>query len=250
MKKHPFVILGLALATGLWAADDASILKTDRDRMSYGLGMDIGRNITNQQIEVSAEALAAGLKAVISRTPPLLTDQQAQEAMSAFRTEMMNKRNERMKAQQEQMKAQAEKGKQEGVAFLTENKKKEGVTVLPSGLQYKVYTTGTGSKPTTNDTVVAHYRGTFIDGKEFDSSYRTGGPVSFKLNQVIKGWQEALQLMPVGSKWKLFVPAELGYGETGQPPKIPAHAALVFDVELVRIEDPAAANKPTQPASK
>jgi FKBP-type peptidyl-prolyl cis-trans isomerase len=209
--------------------------------------MDIGRNITNQQIEVNAEALAAGLKAVVNRTAPLLTDQQAQEAMSAFRTEMMNKRNERMKAQQEQVKAQALKGKQEGVTFLAENRKKEGITTLPSGLQYKVYTAGTGPKPTTHDTVVAHYRGTFIDGKEFDSSYRTGGPVAFKLNQVIKGWQEALQLMPVGSKWKLFVPSELAYGEAGQPPKIPAHAALVFDVELVRIENPPAA-PPAGPA--
>jgi FKBP-type peptidyl-prolyl cis-trans isomerase FklB len=224
-------------------------LKTERDKMSYGLSMDIGRNITNQQIEVSVEALTAGIKAVVNRTAPLLTEQQVQEAMTAFRTEMMNKRNERMKKQQEQMKANAEKGKLEGQAFLAENKKKEGVVTLPSGLQYKVYTAGTGRKPTSNDTVVTHYRGSFIDGKEFDSSYRSGGPVTFKVTQVIKGWQEALQLMPVGSKWKLFVPAELAYGDVGQPPKIPAHAALLFDIELISIEDPAAANKSDKPKS-
>jgi len=236
-------MFGLALAIGLWAADDSAALKTQRDKISYALGMDIGRNITNQQIEINADALAAGIKAVVTGAKPLLTDQELQEAMNAFRTEMQAKRTERFKQQAERTKVQGEQSKKDGETFLAENKKKEGVVTTPSGLQYKIYTAGTGRRPGSNDTVTTHYRGTLIDGKEFDSSYRNGAPVTFAVNRVIKGWQEALQLMPVGSKWKLFIPANLAYGEQGQPPKIPGNSPLIFDLELMGVEDASATNK-------
>ena len=245
MKQPLLAVLGLGLATSLWAAEDNSPLKTPKDKMSYGVGMDIARTITNVQVEVNPDALAAGLKAMLTGSKSLLNDLELQEALNAFRTERQTKAADRAKHQAEQareqtekVKAAGEKIKREGETFLAENKKKEGVITLPSGLQYKVYAAGTGRKPASNDTVASNYRGTFIDGKEFDSSYRTSGPVTFPVNRVIKGWQEALQLMPVGSKWKLFVPPGLAYGEVGQPPKIPGNSVLLFDLELVGIEEP------------
>jgi FKBP-type peptidyl-prolyl cis-trans isomerase len=243
MKRYLLAFLGLGLAINLWAADNAPQLNTPKEKMSYGLGVDIGRSLTNRQVEVNADALTAGLKAVLTGTKPLLSDQEVQEALNAFRAEMQAKMSERMRQQQETAKTQGEKSKKEGEAFLAENKKKEGVIALPSGLQYKVYTAGTGRKPSSTDTVVTHYRGTLTDGKEFDSSYRNGEPVTFPVNRVIKGWQEALQLMPVGSKWKVFIPSDLAYGERGSPPKIPPHSVLVFDLELLGIADPASTNK-------
>lgn len=215
--------------------------------MSYGLGMDIGRNITNQQIQVEAEALAAGLKAILTGAKPLLTDEEMQEALNNLRAELQAKRVERAKQQAERVKAQAEQAKKDGEAFLAENKKKEGVITLPSGLQYKVYAQGSGPKPSSSDTVTTHYRGTFIDGKEFDSSYRTGGPVSFKVNEVIRGWQEALQLMSVGSKWRLFIPPHLAYGEAGHA-NIPPNSTLIFDLELLGIATTVDTHKPGSPS--
>jgi len=245
MKLQLLAVLGLSLATSLWAADDGSPLKTPKDKMSYGVGMDIARTMTNLQVEVNPDALAAGLKALLTGSKPLLNDQELQEALNAFRAQRQAKAAERAKQQAQQAKQQTDKVKaaseqikREGEAFLAENKKKEGIITLPSGLQYKVYAAGTGRKPSSNDTVVTNYRGTFIDGREFDSSYRAGGPVTFPVNRVIKGWQEALQLMPVGSKWKLFVPPGLAYGEVGQPPKIPGNSVLLFDLDLVAIEEP------------
>jgi FKBP-type peptidyl-prolyl cis-trans isomerase len=236
MKVKLALILGLALS--LSAADENQILKTQRGKMSYGLGMDIGRNITNQQVEVDADALAAGLKAILTGAKPALSEQEAQEAISAFRTEMANKRAERAKQMEEKRKESTAKAKQEGEAFLAENKKKPGVVALPSGLQYKILTTGHGPKPNSNDTVITHYRGTLIDGTEFDSSYRRSETVSFPVRNVIKGWQEALQLMPVGSKWQLFIPSDLAYGERGSGAKIPPNSTLLFDIELVGIQEP------------
>ena len=245
MKQQLLAVLGVGLATSLWAAEEGTPLKTPKDKMSYGVGMDIARTLTNLQVEVNPDALAAGLKAMLTGSKPLLNDQELQEALNAFRTQRQTQAAERAKRQADQAREQTEKVKaggekirKEGEAFLAENKKKEGVITLPSGLQYKVYAAGTGRKPSSNDTVVTNYRGTFIDGKEFDSSYRAGGPVTFPVNRVIKGWQEALQLMPMGSKWKLFVPPGLAYGEVGQPPKIPGNSVLLFDLELVGIGDP------------
>jgi FKBP-type peptidyl-prolyl cis-trans isomerase len=134
------------------------------------------------------------------------------------------------------MKVAGEMNKKEGVEFLTANKSKEGVVMLPSGLQYKILTAGSGPKPTASDTVVCNYRGTLISGAEFDSSYKRGQPASFPVNGVIKGWTEALQLMPVGSKWQLFVPSELGYGDRGAGADIGPGATLIFEVELLSIQ--------------
>jgi FKBP-type peptidyl-prolyl cis-trans isomerase len=144
---------------------------------------------------------------------------------------------------QEKQKEMAEKNKKDGETFLAENKKKAGVVTLPSGLQYKVITAGTGKKPAATDKVVTHYRGTLVDGTEFDSSYRRGETVSFPVTGVIKGWQEALQLMPVGSKWQLFIPPDIAYGDAARP-KIPGGSVLLFDLELISIDDGTGAEKP------
>jgi FKBP-type peptidyl-prolyl cis-trans isomerase FklB len=157
--------------------------------------------------------------------------------------------NETRKAQEEKMQQASMTNKKEGTAFLEANKTKEGVKVLPSGLQYKVLKEGTGPKPSAADTVVCNYRGTLIDGKEFDSSYKRGEPATFPVNGVIKGWTEALQLMPVGSKWQLFLPADLAYGDRGAGADIGPGATLIFEVELMSIQQakPAEA-KPAEPA--
>jgi len=159
----------------------------------------------------------------------LLTEDEARATLTQLQTEVRSK-------QQEKMKVAGELNKKEGVEFLAANKSKEGVVILPSGLQYKILTEGTGPKPTASDTVVCNYRGTLISGAEFDSSYKRGQPASFPVNGVIKGWTEALQLMPVGSKWQLFVPAELGYGDRGAGADIGPGATLIFEVELLSIQ--------------
>ena len=159
----------------------------------------------------------------------LLTEDEARTTLTQLQTEVRSK-------QQEKMKVAGEMNKKEGVEFLAANKTKEGVVILPSGLQYKILTAGTGPKPTASDTVVCNYRGTLISGAEFDSSYKRGQPASFPVNGVIKGWTEALQLMPVGSKWQLFVPAELGYGDRGAGADIGPGATLIFEVELLSIQ--------------
>ena len=234
-------ILGLSLAFTLGgiAADEATAVKTPKGKMSYGLGMDIGRNITNTLIELDADALAAGLKAVISGGKPLLNEQEAREAMTDFRTQMQAKRADAQKAMQEKNKEQGAKNKKDGEAFLAENKKNDKeVKTTPSGLQYKILKQGTGKIPSGNEKVIAHYRGTLIDKTEFDSSYKRGEPMKFDVHGVIKGWTEALLMMPVGSKWQLFIPSDLAYGDAGRPPTIPPGSTLLFDIELIGIEEP------------
>lgn len=223
----------------LSAADDSSALKTQKDKVSYAIGMDIGKNLTNQLIDINPEVLAAGLKASYTGSKTSLTMEESTEVMGALRKEMQAKfqakQAERSKEMAEKNKEATEKNKKEGEAFLAENKKKPGVVTLPSGLQYKVITMGTGKKPTATDTVVTHYRGTFIDGKEFDSSYKRGETFETPVIRVIKGWTEALLLMPVGSKWQLTIPSELAYGPGGQG--IPPNSTLLFDMELIAIKD-------------
>ncbi|HEY0455895.1 MAG TPA: FKBP-type peptidyl-prolyl cis-trans isomerase, partial [Verrucomicrobiae bacterium] len=198
---------------------------------------------------VDPELIAKGLRDMISSNKTLLSEEQAREVMMNFRKEMQAKNTDRMKKMQaqqaEKTKDDSEKNKREGDAFLAENKKKPGVITTPSGLQYKVITMGTGRKPTENDTVITHYRGTFIDGKEFDSSYRRGEPFITPVTKVIKGWTEALEMMPVGSKWQLVLPPTLAYGQGG--PGIPPNSVLLFDMELVGIQDsPSAAATPAK----
>ena len=208
-------------------------LKTPKDKLSYAIGMNVGKNLQRQSIDVDPAILMQGLKDTMAGGKTLLTEQEAQSVLTEMQAEARKK-------QEEKMKLAGEANKKEGDAFLAANKTKEGVVTLPSGLQYKVIKQGTGPKPTATDSVVCNYRGTLIDGKEFDSSYKRGEPATFPVNGVIKGWTEALQLMPVGSKWQLFVPADLAYGARGAGPDIGPDSTLIFEVELMSIQPPKA----------
>lgn len=229
MKLLLTAILGIALLTAQVSAAEKTALKSEKDKVSYSIGLSIGNNFKNQSVDVDVDVLAKGVKDAISGNKPLMTEKEVQETMMAFQNEMKTK-------QAEHAKVLGEKNKKEGEAFLAENKKKEGVKTTASGLQYKVIKDGNGKKPKATDTVTVHYKGTLIDGTEFDSSYKRGEPTSFPVNQVIAGWTEALQLMNVGSKWQLFIPANLGYGDRGAGPQIGPNAALIFEVELVSLK--------------
>jgi len=205
----------------------ALALKTQKDKFSYALGMNLGTSLQKQSVPVDPAILARGLRdALAGKTQ--MTDDDARAAIMAVQTEMRKK-------MEDSKQAMGGANKKQGDAFLAANKAKEGVTTLPSGLQYKILTAGTGPKPTATDSVVCNYRGTLLNGKEFDSSYKRGQPATFPVNGVIKGWTEALQLMPVGSKWQLFVPADLAYGDRGAGADIGPGATLIFEVELMSI---------------
>ncbi len=204
-------------------------LTTPKDKFSYALGMNLGTSLHRQSVPVDPNILARGLKDSLAGGKTLLTEEQAKAALAEVQNEMRKK-------QQEQMQEAGEMNKKEGEAFLAANKGKDGVVVLPSGLQYKILTAGTGPKPAASDTVVCNYRGTLINGTEFDSSYKRGQPSTFPINGVIKGWTEALPLMPVGSKWQLFIPSELAYGERAPGPEIGPNSTLIFEVELLSIQ--------------
>jgi FKBP-type peptidyl-prolyl cis-trans isomerase len=206
-----------------------SALTTDKEKASYALGMNIGRGLSKQPVDVDAAAVARGLKDAMSGGKTLLTDEEAAAALATLQDQVK-------KATEAKMEELAAENKKAGDAFLAENKTKEGVVSLPSGLQYKILTAGTGPKPAATDTVVCQYKGTLLDGTEFDSSYKRGQPATFAVGRIIKGWTEALELMPVGSKWQLFIPADLAYGERGAGGVIPPNATLIFEVELVSIQ--------------
>jgi FKBP-type peptidyl-prolyl cis-trans isomerase len=192
--------------------------------------MDLGHQFHSLGIEVDPAIFSQGLSDALAGGKTRLTQEEVRAAISEMQAEIRGKQAEaRSKAMQE--------GKQAGEAFLADNKKKEGVVTLPSGLQYKIVKEGTGKKPSLEDTVVCQYRGTLIDGTEFDSSYKRGQPATFPVKGVIKGWTEALQLMPVGSTWMLYIPSELAYGEQGAGGTIGPNATLIFQVELVSIKD-------------
>jgi FKBP-type peptidyl-prolyl cis-trans isomerase FklB len=210
-------------------------LPTAKDKLSYAIGMNIGVGMHKDDLDVNPDVLLRGLKDGLSGGKTLMTDEQAREEITQLRTQMMAKMQ--AKAQQE-----SEANKKAGDAFLAENKTKPGVVALPSGLQYKILKEGTGPKPTATDSVKCNYKGTLINGTEFDASEKHGGPQTFPVTGVIKGWTEALQLMPVGSKWQLFVPADLAYGARGAGGDIGPNEALIFEVELVSIEQPKAAS--------
>ncbi|HYT20514.1 MAG TPA: FKBP-type peptidyl-prolyl cis-trans isomerase [Candidatus Polarisedimenticolia bacterium] len=207
-------------------------LKTQKDKVSYALGANLGMNLHKQSVDVDTAIVLRGLKDALGGGKLLLTDDEARATLTQLQTDLRNK-------QMEKMKEAADLNKKAGTEFLEANKAKEGVVTLPSGLQYKILTEGTGPKPTATDTVSCNYRGTLLDGTEFDSSYKHGQPASFPVTGVIKGWTEALQLMPVGSKWQLFVPSELAYGDRGADPRsgIGPSATLIFEVELLSIQE-------------
>ena len=210
-------------------AQDAAALKTDKDKLSYAMGMDLGGQLKANAVEIDPALFIEGLRAALAGGKTLLTDAEAKAAISKLQMAMVSK-------QAAAAKAAGEKNKTEGDAFLAANRAKPGVVTLPSGLQYKILTTGTGRKPTAADTVVCQYRGTTLDGKEFDSSYKTGQPATFPLDKVIKGWTEVLQLMPVGSKWQVFIPSNLAYAERGAGTNIGSNATLIFEIELIAIK--------------
>jgi len=205
------------------------VLKTDKDKVSYALGMNLGANLKRDSVDIDTAIFVRALKDTVAGGKTLLTDSEARAALTQLQTVVRNK-------QMEKMKVAGEANKKEGDSFLAANKTKDGIVTLPSGLEYKILTQGTGPKPAATDTVVCNYRGTLINGTEFDSSYKRGQPATFPVTGVIKGWTEALQLMPVGSKWQLFLPAELAYGERGPSPEIGPNSTLVFEVELLSIQ--------------
>jgi FKBP-type peptidyl-prolyl cis-trans isomerase FklB len=216
------------------------VLKNDVDKLSYSFGLNMGSNIKAQSIDVDAEAIYRGIQDGLGGKTPLMTQQEIQSIQDHFRRELMAKREARASEMREKNKAEGEK-------FLAENAKKEGVKELPGGLQYKVIKEGAGPKPQATDRVKVQYRGRLLDGKEFDSSYKRGPePATFGVNQVIKGWTEALTNMPVGSHWELYIPSDLAYGPRGSGAMIEPNSTLIFDVDLVDIVK---AEPPPQPVT-
>ncbi len=226
--KFLTIFLLLILAVPVFGEEKLN-LKDERDKTSYSIGFNIGTNIKSQSIDVSIDALLQGIRDALSGNKALMSPGEINETLSDFQKEMMAKQVQRIKQL-------AEKNKKESDAFLEDNKKKEGIITLPSGLQYKVLKEGQGGTPQLTDTVTVHYRGTFVDGSEFDSSYKRGEPAVFRVNGVIPGLSEALQLMKAGSKWQIFIPPDLAYGERGAGQSIEPNKTLIFEVELLSFE--------------
>jgi FKBP-type peptidyl-prolyl cis-trans isomerase FklB len=242
MKKILVVVVGMLLVAGACSSAFAedSALTTKKDKVSYALGMLVGKDFKGQNIDLDTNVFMKGFNDSFSGAKPALTDEEMQKTMTEFQTEMKTKF-------EADRKAQAEKNKKEGDEFLAANAKKEGVKTTASGLQYKVLKEGAGAPPKATDSVKVNYKGTLIDGTEFDSSYKRGEPVTFKANQVIPGWTEALQLMKPGSKYEIFVPSKLAYGENGAGRVIPPNATLIFEVELLEVNPLDAAKKTETP---
>jgi FKBP-type peptidyl-prolyl cis-trans isomerase FklB len=228
MKYSTITVLALGLMYGVCCADDAKTakikttntieLKNDNDKVLYSLGYELGKDISRQELELTPEVLLRGVEDAISGGKPLVNTSQRQAALKQIKE------------------TRAQHNLEQSQTFLAANAKKEGVQTLPSGLQYKVITPGEGKSPTDKDTVMVHYRGTLIDGSEFDSSYERGKPATFALRKVIKGWQEGLRLMKEGAKWELYIPPDLAYGKHGRPQAIPPNSALIFEVELLKVK--------------
>jgi len=257
VKKRIFVlmlVLGCLLVISLYAANESSkesdeekaaapvvekvvavqpekqkepLFETEMDKVSYAIGAQLGQNFKRQKIEIRIESLIRGLRDATAGKELALTEEQMKQIMTSFSQRMMAKRKELQKAD-------AAKNLAAGKAFLAANGKKEGVKVLPSGLQYKILKEGTGRSPTAEDKVKTHYRGTLLDGTEFDSSYKRNKPAEFAVKAVIKGWTEALQLMKEGATWELYIPPDLAYGARGNR-NIPGNSTLIFQVELIEI---------------
>jgi len=263
MKRTRILIaVGLFSALAAYAQEDTTsatpsaspAFTDDKDKISYSVGADIGQTLKKLQLELNQNVLIQGLSDVLSDRPTAMTDQELQQTLQAFQQNMMQKQQAELTKKQAEMKVTAEKNKEAGKEFLAKKVKESGVKKTESGLQYQVLKEGKGDKPKDSDVVQIKYSGTTIDGKEFDSSAKnnSGGPnspesdkpVSLPVNGVIKGWGEALKLMPVGSKWKLYVPSELAYGDEGAGDDIAPGSTLVFNVELVSIEKGSGSNPP------
>lgn len=223
-KLTAVICAGIVLLAGPAYSDDT--VKTDTQKFSYAIGFQIGQNLKNQDLgELDTKALTQAISDVLKDQKLKLSMDEMQKAVHAKQQTLMAERQ-----------AKGEKAKVAGEKFLAENKKKPGIVTLDSGIQYKVITEGKGKKPTLKDTVVANYRGTLIDGTEFDSSYKRGQPATFPLNGVIKGWQDVLPLMTEGSKWQVFIPSDLAYGSRGAGANIGPNETLIFDIELVKVQ--------------
>jgi FKBP-type peptidyl-prolyl cis-trans isomerase len=237
-------LLVLLISVGLYAEQKAAQTQpqsapsmTEKEKTSYSIGLNIGLNLHEQEVQVDFPTLSKGIQDGLANSKPALSEAEIRAALMTLQKQVAERQDARKKAT-------AEKNSKEADTFLTANKAKQGVVTLPSGLQYKVITQGKGPKPVSTDTVVTHYKGTFMDGKQFDSSYDRGEPATFTVNGVIPGWTEALQLMPVGSKWQLWVPSKLAYGENGFQNVIPPNATLVFEIELISIQPKKAEAEP------
>src|SRR5438270_4081659 len=226
MKRLILIVSASLLAFPLFGQEKSPQFKDQKDKVSYAIGMQIGFNLARQKVDTNPDVLNAGMKDAIAGKPQLTPDQ-VKDVMAQFEKDMEQK--------QKQL---GEKNKTDGAKFLEENKKKEGVKATASGLQYKALKEGTGSQPKATDMVTVNYRGTLIDGTEFDSSYKRGQPATFPLNGVIKGWTEGLQLMKQGSKYQFVVPSNLAYGERSVGPDIAPNATLIFEVELLDVKPP------------
>lgn len=225
-----FVVIGFVLVSyGNLIADEKKIartsLKTQKEKVSYAIGLNLGKKFRGSRIDIDLDVFLQGVNDAMTKEKFLLNHDEIGNVMKAFQEDMKEKAKKTMQEL-------SEKNKKEGEAFLAENKKAEGVVTLDSGLQYKVIKAGKGARPGPNDTVTAHFKGTTLDGKVLDSSYKRAAPSTFKVNSVMKGWMEALQLMNPGSKWKLFVPSYLAWGEKGSRAVEP-NATLIFEIELI-----------------
>jgi FKBP-type peptidyl-prolyl cis-trans isomerase FklB len=243
MKLKLMVVLGILVLVSQVYAEENLALKTQKEKFSYLVGMDLGNNLKNGSIDVDLDMVVKGIQDGLAGKKSLLTEQETKEVMTTFQKDMMAKREEI-----------AKKNKVEGDAFLAENKKKKDVVTLPSGLQYRILKPGKGKKPRADDTVVVNYKGTLIDGTEFDSSDRSGKPQEIPVNGVIRGWTEALQLMEEGSKWQVFIPSNLAYGERGAR-MIKPNSTLIFEIELLSVKEKKPEVKPegrpeTKPEAK
>jgi len=228
MKYISIAIVGLVAAGSVCMASEQPDLASENDRIKYRLGYQVGGDLKRQQVEVDGDILLRGIRDAMNGTTPLLGEEEMHQTLIELKRRVVA-------LQAQERAAEQQKNLQAGEAFLAENAKQDGVVVLASGLQYRVLEAGTGKQPAATDTVTVHYRGTLIDGTEFDSSYSRNKPATFRADRVIKGWQEALQLMQEGAKWELFIPAKLGYGERGAG-KIKPNSALVFEVQLIKVE--------------
>ena len=233
MKRGMMIVTGalllLLLAGSGFAADQKTELKSEKDKVSYSIGTSIGQDFKRQDIDVNVDVLSQAIRDVLEEKTPAMSQEKIQETLANFKQKMVAQQ----KAKQEEM---AVKNAKEGKEFLAANAEKEGVVTRPSGLQYKVLEEGSGKSPTKDSTVTVDYKGTLIDGTVFDSSYQRGKSATFGVGDVIPGWTEALPLMKEGAKWRLFIPADLAYGERGAGPVIGPNATLIFDVELKKVD--------------
>ncbi len=229
MKRTGMIVLGILLFAAQANAAESAALKTFEEKVSYGLGVDMARNLVRMGIAFDADTLMKGFKDELSGGKLLMTEEDLREIMSTHYAELARKREQAMRLV-------AEENRKMGEAFLAENLTKEGVMSLPSGLQYKILRAGSGRKPTDADTIECNYRASLANGTEFDSSYRTGQPATFKVKGLIAGWNEAVKLMPVGSKWQIFIPPKLAYGEQGAARNIGPNTTIILEMELLDIK--------------